>query len=73
MVRRQAAYPVAFDLQCAIESRAHILHRDRRGQIDDLPRVEMAPQFIEDLVGNIDRAARHLLGIPKRGALGRRE
>jgi len=54
MMRRQAAYPVALDLQGAIESRAHILHRDSRGQIDDLLGVEVAPQFLEHLVGNID-------------------
>ena len=54
VMRRQPAYPVAFDLQRAIESRAHILHRHSRSQIDDLLGVEMALQFLEDLIGNVD-------------------
>lgn len=73
VMRRQSAEPVAFDLQRTIESRAHIFERDGRGQIDDLLGVEVAPQFLEDLVGNVDRAQRHFLGIAQRGALCRRE
>jgi hypothetical protein len=42
MVRWQPANPVAFDLKRTIESRAHILHRYGRGQIDDLLGVEVA-------------------------------
>ena len=73
VMRRQPAYPVALDLQRTIESRAHILHRHSRGQIDDLLGVEVALQFLENLVGNVDRAQRHFLGIAQRGALGQRK
>ena len=54
MMRRQPAEPVGFDLQRTIESRAHILERDSRGQIDNLLSVEMALQFVEDVVGHVD-------------------
>jgi hypothetical protein len=64
---------VAFDLQRAIEARAHIFHRDQRGQIDDLLGVKVTLQFFEHVVGNVDRALRHFLGVAERGALGRRE
>jgi len=73
MVRRQSAEAVALDLKRTIESRAHILERNGRGQIDNLFGVEMAFEFVEDLVGNVDRGQRHLLGVAQRGALGRRE
>jgi len=73
MMRRQSAYRVAFDLKRTIESRAHILHRYGHGQIDDLLGVEVTPQLRENLVGNVDRAERHFLGIAERGALGRRK
>src|SRR5260370_40759225 len=73
MIRRQSAKAVAFDLQRTIESRAHVLERDSRGQIDDLLRIEMPLEFLEDIVGNVNRAERHLLCIAQRGALGRRE
>ena len=73
MMRRQPTYRVAFDLKRTNESRAHILHRYGCGQIDDLLGVEVTPQLRENLVGNIDRAERHFLGIPERGALGRRK
>src|SRR5258707_15605619 len=72
-MRRQPAKAVALDLQRTIESRAHILERDSSSQIDDLLRIEMPLDFLEDIVGNIDRGQRHLLCIAKRGALGRRE
>ena len=72
-MRRQPAETVALDLQRTIESRAHILERDSRGQVDDLLRIEMALEFLEDLVGNVDRSQRHLLCIAERGALSRRE
>ena len=54
MMRRQPAYSVTLDLQRPIESRAHILHRYGRGQIDDLLGVEMALELFENLVGNVD-------------------
>jgi hypothetical protein len=73
MMRGQHAETVALDLQRTIESRAHVLERDSRRQIDDLLGVEMALEFVEDIVGNIDRAERHFLGIAERGALGGRE
>ena len=72
-MRGQSAETVALDLQRTIESRAHIFERDSRSQIDDLLGVEMALEFLEDLVGNVDRRQRHLFGIAERGALGRRE
>ena len=72
-MRRQTAYPVAFDLECTIESRAHVLERDGRSQIDDLLGVEVALQLLEHLVGNVDRAKRHFLGVAQRGTLRRRE
>ena len=72
-MRRQPAEAVALDLQRSIESRPHVLQRDRRGQIDNLLGVEMALQFVEDLVGNIDGAQCHLFCITERCALGRRE
>jgi hypothetical protein len=72
-MRRQSAETVALDLQRTIESRAHILERDSRGQVDDLFRIEMALELLEDLVGHIDRGQRHLLCVAKRGALGRCE
>src|SRR5271156_3720302 len=70
---RQSAEAVALDLQRPIEARAHILERDGRSQIDDLFGVEMALEFLEHLVGNIDRGQRHLLGVAERRALGWRE
>ena len=70
---RQPAETVALHLQGAIESRAHILERDSRSQIDDLLGVEMALEFLEYLVGNVNRGQRHLLGVAERRALGRRE
>ncbi len=54
VMRRQSAYPVAFDLKGTIESRAHILHRHGRGQIDNLLSVEVALQFLEHVVWNVD-------------------
>ena len=72
-MRREPAEAVAFDLQRTIESRAHVLERDSRGQIDDLLRIEMPFEFLEDFVGNVNRAERHLFCIAQRGALGRRE
>lgn len=63
MMRRQSAQPVAFDLERTVESRAHVLERDDRSQIDDLLGVEVAPQFLEHLIGNVDGAERHFLGI----------
>jgi hypothetical protein len=73
VMRRQPAETVALDLQGAIESRSHILERDSRSQIDDLLGVEMALEFLEYLVGNVNRGQRHLLGVAERRALGRRE
>ena len=73
VMRRQSTETVALDLQRTIESRAHILERDSRGQVDDLFRIEMALEFLEDLVGNIDRSQRHLFRIAERGPLGPRE
>ena len=73
MIRRQSAKAVAFDLQGTIEARAHVLERDSCGQIDDLLRIEMPRELVEDIVGNVNRAERHLLCIAQRGALGRRE
>jgi hypothetical protein len=72
-MRRQSAEAIALDLQRTIESRAHILERDSRGQVDDLLRIKMALEFLEDFVGHVDRGQRHLLCVAKRGALGRRE
>ena len=69
----EPAETIALDLKRAIESRPHILERDSRGQIDDLLCIEMPLEFVEDLVGNIDRGQRHLLCIAERGALGWRE
>ena len=70
---RETAKAVAFDLQGTIKSRAHVLERDSRGQIDDLLCIEMALEVLEDVVWNVNRAERHLLGIAQRGALDRRE
>ena len=72
-MRRQSTEAVALDLQRTIESRAHILKRDSRGQVDDLLRIEMALEFLEDIIGNVHRSQRHLLCIAERGAFGRRE
>jgi uncharacterized protein YjhX (UPF0386 family) len=69
----QSAETVALDLKRTIESRAHILERDSRGQVDDLLCIEMALEFLEDLVGNVDRRQRHLFCIAERGALSRCE
>ena len=57
----QPAKAVALDLQRTIESRAHVFERDSRGQIDDLLRIEMPLELLEDIVGNVNRAERHLL------------
>jgi hypothetical protein len=73
MMRGQPAKPIAFDLQCTIESRAHVLKRDGRREIDNLLCVEVARQFLENFVGNVDRAKRHLFGIAESRALRRRE
>ena len=70
MVCWQAAKVVALALQRTIEARAHVLERDSRGQIDDLLRIEVPLEFLEDVVGNVNRAKRHLLGIAEGGALG---
>ena len=72
-MRRQSAYPVAFDLQRTIETRAHVLERDGRSEIDDLLGVEVALQLLEHVVGNVDRGERHFLGVAQRGALRRCE
>jgi len=69
-MRRQTAEAIALDLQRTIESRAHILERDSRGQVYDLLSIEIALEFLEDIVGNIDRSQRHLFCIAERGALG---
>jgi hypothetical protein len=73
VVSAQSTEVIALDLERTIESRAHILERDSRGQVHDLLRFEMALEFIEDVVGNVDRSQRHLLCIAERCALGRRE
>jgi hypothetical protein len=73
VMSRQPTEAVALDLQGTIESSAHVLERDNRGQVDDLLGIEMALEFLEDLVGNVDRGQRHLFCIAERGALGRRE
>ena len=73
VMRRESTETVALDLQRTIESSAHILERDSRGQVDDLLRIEMALEFLEDIVGNVDRGQRHLFCIAERGALGGRE
>jgi hypothetical protein len=73
VVSGQSTEAIALDLQRTIESRAHILERDSRSQVHDLLRIEMALEFLEDVVGNIDRSKRHLLCVAERGALRRRE
>jgi hypothetical protein len=73
VVSGQSTEAIALDLQRTIESRAHILERDSRGQVHDLLRIEMALEFLEDLVGNVDRSQRHLLCIAERGPFRRRE
>ena len=73
VMRRKSTETVALDLQRTIESRAHILERDRRSQIDNLLSVEMALEFVEDFVGHVNRAERHLLCVSERGAFGGRE
>ena len=72
-MRRESTETVALDLQRTIESRAHILERDSRSQIDNLLSVEMALEFVEDLVGHVNGAERHLLCIAECGAFGGRE
>jgi len=72
-MRRQHAKPVRLDLQRTIESRAHILERYSRSQIDNLLSVEVALELVEDLVGHVNRAKRHLLRVAERGAFGGRE
>ena len=72
-MRRQSTEAIALDLQRTIEASAHILQRDSRGQVDDLHRIEMALEFLEDLVGNVDRGQRHLFCIAERSALCGRE
>jgi hypothetical protein len=69
-MRRESAETVALNLKGTIESRAHILERYGRGQVDDLLGVEMALELFEDLVRNVHRSQRHLLCIAERGALG---
>ena len=73
MMSRQPAEAVALDQQRSIESRPHILERDNRGQIDDLLSIEMTLEFLEHIVGHVDRGQRHFLRVSQRGALGRRE
>ena len=73
MIHRQPAKTVALDLKRTIESRTHILERNGRGQVHYLLRIEMTLEFLENIVGNIDRGQRHLLCVAERGALGRRE
>ena len=73
MVRRQSTEAIALDLKRTIESCAHVFQRDRRRQVNDLLRIEMALEVLEDFVGNVDRRQRHLLCIAERGALSRRE
>jgi hypothetical protein len=73
MMCGQSAKAVALDLQRTIEARAHVFERDSRGQIDDLLRIEMPLEFREDVVGNVNRAERHLFCIAQGDALGRRE
>ncbi|MGH7842776.1 MAG: hypothetical protein ACREQD_03755 [Candidatus Binataceae bacterium] len=70
MMRGQRAESVGFDLKGAIESCAHVLERDRRRQIDDLLAVEVALDFREDLIGNLDGTSSHLLGIAECSAFG---
>jgi len=72
-MRRQPTKTVALDLQRTIESSPHILERDSRRQVDDLLRIEMALEFLEDIIGNIDRSQRHLFCIAECGALRWRE
>ena len=69
----QSAKVIAFNLQRAIESRAHVLECDSCSQIDDLLRIEMPFELVEDFVGNVNRAERHLLSVAQSDALGRRE
>ena len=69
----QSAKVIAFNLQRAIEARAHVLECDSCSQIDDLLRIEMPFELVEDFVGNVNRTERHLLCIAQGGALGRRE
>ena len=73
MMRGQHAESVGLDLERAIEAGAHVLHRDGRGQIDDLLGVEPALEFLEDVVRNVDRRLGHFLDVAQRGALGGRE
>ncbi|MDB5107741.1 MAG: hypothetical protein JWM69_682 [Candidatus Binatus sp.] len=54
MMRWEHAQAVGLDLQRSIESRAHIFHRDQRGQIDNLLGIEIALQLFEHVVGDID-------------------
>ena len=54
MMRGQPAETVALDLKRTIEPRAHVLQRDGRRQIDDLLGVEVALEFVEDFVGNVN-------------------
>jgi hypothetical protein len=46
MVRRERAQSVTRDFEGAIESRAEILERDCRRQLDDLFRIEEALDFL---------------------------
>ncbi|MGC2758983.1 MAG: hypothetical protein WA217_20760 [Candidatus Binatus sp.] len=73
VMRWQSTEAIAFDLQRTIESRAHILERDSRSQVHDLLRIEMALEFLENLIGNVHRLQRHLLCVAQRGALCRTE
>ena len=73
MIRGQSAKVVALNLQRTIEARAHVLERDSRGQIHDLLCIEMPFEVLEDVVGNVNRAERHLFSVAQSGALGRRE
>jgi hypothetical protein len=73
MVGRQAAKVAALTLQRTAESRAHVLERDNRGQIDDLLGIEVPLEFLENIVGNVNRAQRHFLCVAECDALGGRE
>lgn len=69
----QPAETAALYLKRTTKARAHVFERDGRSQIDDLLGVEVALEFVEDLVGNVDGGERHLFGVAERGALGGRE
>src|SRR5260370_27657297 len=66
MICRQSAKTIAFDQQRTVHPRAHVLERDGRAELYDLAIVEMALDFDEHRVRDIDRGLAHFLSEKQR-------